>query len=141
MKKYLRYIPQTLQDDFIDNRVVPFIGAGFSRNAILPEGVTMPDWNGLGEKMAKYLPDYSYSTAIDALSLFESKFSRTKMVEILAKELYVHQIKPGDAHRTFCDLHFDTICTTNFDFLIGAFDESYFYYKRNYRHYRKIFQT
>ena len=28
----------TLQEDFIDNRVIPFVGAGFSKNAIAPEG-------------------------------------------------------------------------------------------------------
>lgn len=36
--KYLKYIPKTLQEDFIDNRVIPFVGAGFSKNAIAPEG-------------------------------------------------------------------------------------------------------
>lgn len=33
-KKYLKYIPKTLQEDFIDNRVISFIGAGFSKNAV-----------------------------------------------------------------------------------------------------------
>lgn len=55
---------------------------------------------------------------IDALSLFETQFSRTKLVELLARELYVNNLKPGKTHRTFCDLYFDTICTTNFEFLI-----------------------
>lgn len=36
----------------------------------------------------------------------------------MARELYVNDLKPGKTHRTFCDLYFDTICTTNFDFLI-----------------------
>lgn len=33
MDKLLKYIPKTLQEDFVDNKVVPFIGAGFSKNA------------------------------------------------------------------------------------------------------------
>ena len=34
--KYLKYIPRTLQEDFIDNRVLPFVGAGFSK-MLLPQ--------------------------------------------------------------------------------------------------------
>lgn len=116
--KYLKYIPKTLQEDFIDNRVIPFVGAGFSKNAIAPEGASILDWEGLGKKVATYIPNYTYTNAIDALSLFESEFSRTKLIELLARELYVNDLKPGKTHRTFCDLYFDTICTTNFDFLI-----------------------
>lgn len=117
-RKYLKYIPLTLQEDFINNRVIPFVGAGFSKNAIASEGKNILDWEGLGEKIATYIPNYTYTNAIDALSLFESEFSRTKLIEFLAKELYVNQLKPGKTHRTFCELYFDTICTTNFDFLI-----------------------
>ena len=117
-KKYLKYIPKTLQEDFIDNRVIPFVGAGFSKNAIAPEGTNILDWEGLGKKVATYIPNYTYTNAIDALSLFESEFSRIKLIELLARELHVNQLKPGKTHQTFCDLYFDTICTTNFDFLI-----------------------
>lgn len=117
-EKYLKYIPKTLQEDFIDNRVIPFVGAGFSKNAIAPDGASILDWEGLGKKVSTYIPNYAYTNAIDALSLFESEFSRTKLIELLARELYVNQLKPGKTHQTFCDLYFDTICTTNFDFLI-----------------------
>lgn len=117
-KKYLKYIPKTLQEDFVDNRVIPFIGAGFSKNGIVPDGTSIPEWDELGKRIATYIPNYSFTNAIDALSLFESEYSRTKLIEILAKELKINQIKAGKTHRAFCDLYFDTICTTNFDFLI-----------------------
>lgn len=117
-KKYIKYIPKTLQEDFIDNRVIPFVGAGFSKNGILPSNQKMLDWDELGKSISTYISNYSYSNAIDALSLFESEFSRTKLIELLARELKVNQIKPGNAHRSLCDVYFDTICTTNFDFLI-----------------------
>lgn len=117
-KKYLKYIPKTLQEDFIDNRVIPFIGAGFSKNGLLPDEASMPDWEELGKNVSSYIPNYDYTNAIDALSLFESEFSRTKLIELLARELKINQLKPGNTHRSFCDLYFDTICTTNFDFLI-----------------------
>lgn len=117
-EKYLKYIPKTLQEDFVDNRVIPFIGAGFSKNGILLDKSSIPDWDGLGKQVATYISNYTYTNAVDALSLFESEFSRTKLIELLAKELKINQLKPGTAHRALCDLYFDTICTTNFDFLI-----------------------
>ena len=75
MMKYLKEIPKTLQEDFVENKVVPFVGAGFSKNAILPQGISIPDWNELGRQIAEYILDYEYTNAIDALSLFESQFS------------------------------------------------------------------
>lgn len=116
--KLLNYIPKTLQEDFVENRVVPFIGAGFSKNAISPTGTTILDWDGLGRAVASYIYNYDYTNAIDALSLFENEFSRTKLIEIIAKELKIYSLKPGNVHRAFCSLNFEAICTTNFDFLI-----------------------
>lgn len=115
---YIKYIPKTLQEDFVENRVVPFIGAGFSRNAIVPPKTSVPDWDGLGRVISSYIPNYTYTNPIDALSLFEAEYSRTKLIELIAKELHVFSIKPGKVHRAFCALNFESICTTNFDFLI-----------------------
>lgn len=114
----MKYIPKTLQEDFIENRVVPFVGAGFSKNAVVPVGIKILDWDGLGRAIAKYIPNYNYNNAIEALSLFETEFSRTKLIEIMAKELKIYYMKPGKVHRSFCALNFEYICTTNFDFLI-----------------------
>ena len=115
---YLDYIPKTLQQDFIDNRVIPFVGSGFSKNAIVPKGVDVLDWEGLGRAVANYIPNFAYTNAIDALSVFEAMYSRTKLIEVIARELNVKKLKPGDAHKAFCDLNFNEICTTNFDSLI-----------------------
>lgn len=116
--QYIGYIPETLQEDFIENRVIPIVGAGFSKNAILPAGRSMPDWNELGLKISGYLPGHKYHNALRALSLYEDKYSRVNLVELLAKELYINEIAPGETHRAFCDIAFDVIVTTNFDFLI-----------------------
>ncbi len=118
MGKYLKYIPKTLQEDFVENRVVPFIGAGFSKNATLPDGETILDWEGLGRVVATYIPNYNYTNAIDSLSLFETEYSRAKLIELIAKELKVFSLKPGKAHKALCALNFESICTTNFDFLL-----------------------
>ena len=118
MNNYINYVPKTLQEDFINNKVVPLVGAGFSKNADIPKGVNMPDWNQLGKKIAEYIDGYEYVNAIDALSLFESEYSRVKLIEVMARELNINKIKPSDTYRAFCDVFFEIICTTNFDFLI-----------------------
>ena len=118
MTQYLQYIPKTLQEDFINNNVIPIVGAGFSKNAIIPPNVTMPDWNQLGQHVASYIMDYEYTNALDALSIFENEYSRIKLIELLAKELHIHEIQPSPTYMAFCDIFYDTICTTNFDFLL-----------------------
>ena len=116
---YIPYIPKPLLNDFINNRVVPFVGAGFSKNADIPSGVSMPDWNELGEMAASEISEYDYDNSpIDALSYYESLYSRTKLIEFLMKSLHVGAIRPGDTYLEFCKLFTGTICTTNFDFLL-----------------------
>lgn len=114
----LQFIPKPLQEDFINNRVVPLIGAGFSKNGIISSGENIPDWSELGRAIAQYIPNYTYTNALDAISLFESEFSRGKLIETLAKETKVNLIQPGTAHQALAKILFETICTTNFDFLI-----------------------
>lgn len=71
---YLQSIPKPLLNDFVTGRVIPFIGAGFSKNADIPMGLTMPDWNELGKLAADEIPGYDYdNNAIDALSLLGTR--------------------------------------------------------------------
>lgn len=117
--KYIPYIPKPLLNDFIKNRVVPFVGAGFSKNAEIPKGLSMPNWNELGELAANEITDYDYDkNPIDALSYYESLYSRTKLVEFLMDILHVGEIRPGETYIEFCKLFTGTICTTNYDFLL-----------------------
>lgn len=118
MRKYINELPKTLLDDFVNNRVVPIVGAGFSKNAYAPNEKTMPDWEQLGRQVGEYIPGYVYTNALDAISLFESQFSKVKLIELLSELLNVNELKPSTTHHAFCDLFVDTICTTNFDFLI-----------------------
>jgi len=121
---YIDYLPNSLLEDIINNRCIPFIGAGFSKNA--SSNKTIPDWNELGRKVAGYFRDYQYENAIETLSHYENEYSRANLIEILAKELNINEISPGDCHLSFCKLYFDLICTTNFDYLLEtAFSELY----------------
>lgn len=116
---YLSSIPKPLLNDFITGRVIPFVGAGFSKNADRPMGLSMPDWNELGKLAANEIPEYDYdNNAIDALSYYEDLYSRAKLVELLMKELHFGEIQPGATYKAFCDLFTGTICTTNFDSLL-----------------------
>lgn len=117
--KYISAIPKPLLKDFINNRVIPLVGAGFSKNADIPKGLLMPDWNELGKIVATEIADYEYSNdAIDALSYYEELYSRPKLVELLLRELHFGKIQPGATYKAFCELFTGTICTTNFDSLL-----------------------
>lgn len=117
--KYLSSIPRPLLNDFVNNRVIPFVGAGFSKNADIPAGLSMPDWNEIGKLVAAEITGYDYdNNAIDALSYYEDLYSRTKLVEFLMKELHFGKIQPGSTYKAFCELFTGIICTTNFDSLL-----------------------
>lgn len=119
MKKYWQYIPKVLQEDFIKQRVAPLVGAGFSKNAELPSGMTMPDWNELGRKVALHMGKSEYANAVSAFTDYQRNASRSRLIDLLIRELHVFEVKPGSAHKAFCRLfHGTTIYTTNFDFLL-----------------------
>lgn len=111
-------LPKPLLKDIVDNRCIPFIGAGFSLNANSTDGAKLPDWNGLGKKAAAYLSACEDIGPIEAFSQYEEQYSRADLVEMIARELHINSVFPGEAHLRFCRLHFDLVCTTNFDFLL-----------------------
>ena len=117
-KKHLTVFPKPLLDDLVQGRLVPIVGAGLSRNAVTPAGIVMPIWDDLGKALAAEMPDYSYSAALDAISAYAHEYSRTKLVERLSELLLIDRAHPGKAHRAFCSIPFDVVCTTNFDFLL-----------------------
>ncbi len=116
---YLSKVPKALLDDVVEGHVVPIVGAGFSKNAIIPDGLTMADWNELGKVVAEQIPGYEYeNNPIDTFSYFEYEFGRTNLVGLLRKSLHVDDVHPGETHRLLCELFSGTICTTNYDFLL-----------------------
>lgn len=118
MKTILDNIPKPLLDDIVSGNCIPIIGAGFSKNAIISSGKTIPNWDEMGEEIARLIPNYTYSNPIDAISTYCYEFSRVKLIEELIKILNVDSVQPGLPHKAFCELPFDIVCTTNFDFLI-----------------------
>ncbi len=118
MAEYLAHFPVPFLEDMVQGRCLPFVGAGFSLNARIPPGKKMLDWVGLGKKVAATLPEYQYTTPLEALSAYAHEFSRVKLVEFLASSLLVTAIQPAKPHEQFCRLPFERVVTTNFDFLL-----------------------
>ena len=116
--KYLKHFPKPLLDDLVAGRWLPIVGAGLSRNAALPSRRSVPLWNELGKSLAEDMQDYGYVNPIDAISAYEHEFGRPKLIEKLSDLLSIGEAQPGDTHRAFCNVQFDIVCTTNFDFLL-----------------------
>lgn len=116
--KYIAHFPKPLLDDLVNGRWLPVIGAGMSLNAALPPPAKMPLWGELGKQFADELVDYSATGVLDAISAYEHEFGRARLIERLAEMLHLDKAQPGQAHKEFCSLPFDIVCTTNFDFLL-----------------------
>jgi len=116
--KYISCFPKPLLADLIEGHWLPVVGAGLSRNAIVPVGKAMPLWEDMGRTLADEMSDYPYSGPLDAISAYSHEYSRTRLIERLSALLLIGQARPSEVHRAFCLIPFDIVCTTNFDFLL-----------------------
>ena len=116
----LEQIPEPLLDDIQSGRCLPFVGAGFSLNARLPQGDVMPDWPGLTEHLALRGQIKGELDGPAVASQYEKKFGRVQLIEAIRSALHADTAEPGEAHAAFAQLAFDTIYTTNFDLLLEA---------------------
>ncbi len=124
MANYLKYFPKPFLEDLVGNKCFPIIGAGFSKNAVIPNGKTMPDWFQLGKMFTEELVDYQYVNTLDSISSYAHEYSRVKLVEKLHEYLLVDSVTPGVAHKKFAELQFNIVVTTNFEFLLEKSYES-----------------
>jgi hypothetical protein len=116
--KYLPSFPKPVLDDLVTGKWLPVVGAGMSMNAVLPKGKKMPLWKELGDGLASQLQDFTSAGVLDAISAYEHEFGRARLVKRLIEILHIQDSRPGMAHREFCSIPFDLVCTTNFDFLL-----------------------
>jgi hypothetical protein len=89
-----------------------------SLNAITPPGKKMPLWTEMANALAEELADFSPTSTLDAISAFQHEFGRARLIERLSDLLLIREAQPGNAHKEFCTIPFDIVCTTNFDFLL-----------------------
>lgn len=118
MSKYLQHFPKPLLDDLVNGRWLPIVGAGLSFNATVPDGKSVPMWGELGKQLEADLDDFASTGPVDAISAFEHEFGRPRLIERLSEILLLREATPGEAHKQFCSIPFDLVCTTNFDFLL-----------------------
>jgi len=111
-------LPSPLIQDLLRGRWLPVIGAGYSQNAHLPAGESIPDWGGLGKALAAELTDFHPRDAVDAISAYQEEYGRTRLVERIGELLLIDDAKPGRPHEALCRAGFDLVLTTNFDFLL-----------------------
>ena len=111
-------IPKPLLDDITIGKCLPFIGAGFSLNCRTPAGLKMPDWRGLAEIWANEADIGPKLPPLQIASLYEQRFGRVQLIESIRRALHVDEIEPGEVHRNFASISFETVYTTNFDLLL-----------------------
>lgn len=110
-------VPRPLIDEIAEGRCLPFIGAGFSANARLPGGETMPTWAGLTKALAD-TGSIDDGEGPDVAEEYERHFGRVGLIDAVRRSLHSDTARPGRAHSAFAQLPFDTVYTTNFDLLL-----------------------
>jgi hypothetical protein len=116
--KYLPHFPKPVLDDLVTGKWLPVIGAGMSLNAVVPAGKKMPLWGAMSKELSDELSDFTATSVLDGISAYEHEFGRARLIERLSEILHVGDAQPGNAHKGFCTIPFDIVCTTNFDFLL-----------------------
>lgn len=121
-RNLIKHLPVPLLDDLVEGRWLPIVGAGMSRNALLPgrpEG--LPDWAGLAKAVAADLPpEYGKGTPLETLSAYEHAFGRARLIERVMRALHVREAYLGEVHKAFCKIPFETVVTTNVEQLLEA---------------------
>ena len=117
-------IPEPLLQELVQGRWLPLVGAGFSRNGLVPTGAAPLAWSDLGSAIAAMVPGLGVTVgALEALSAYEHQFGRVELVDKTSQLIRAHDAVPGRAHLAFAQLGFTNVITTNFDFLLErAFD-------------------
>lgn len=118
MDERLAQVPAPLLRQLVDGRWLPIVGAGFSRNAWVPSGDSLPDWKGLGSLLGKDIPELEYDGPLDAASAYQQAFGRPALIERVSSLLRIHDARPSAVHLAFARLGFEDVVTTNFDMLL-----------------------
>jgi hypothetical protein len=72
----------------------------------------MPLWGDLGKQLGADIADFTTNGPLDAISAYEHEFGRARLIERLSEILLIREAQPGEAHREFCTIPFDIVCTT-----------------------------
>ena len=123
MAEFELSLPPFLKSQLLAGRVIPFLGAGISRNAGLP------DWQGLLERLVDWstvngIPINSPDVlkAIKAQEFepaaHELEILGDRLIEALTQILTANSAQPTKVHRIIASVIWPAIITTNFDSLL-----------------------
>lgn len=111
-----------LVSELSNNLCVPFIGAGFSKNAISTQKKNIPLWSDLIDTMCKKLNFVNSKLTTndyqDIAEKFEERFTRLKLIELCMEQIQDLEYEPGYVHYLLSTLGFKRIITTNYDSII-----------------------
>lgn len=102
---------ETLLQALKENRLVPFIGSGFSKEC------GFPDWEKLAEPIAKEL-NYSLSSDTDyslVFQYYQDKYGNRNKLNALLKDTFSAASKDLENHNLMAALPVTEIWTTNYD--------------------------
>lgn len=101
------------------------VGAGFSKNAEMSEGVKMKDWGELCEEFHKELygvkpgdHDFKLKSALRLAQQLESAKGRNALDELIKSSLPNDSVAPGYLHKLLVKLPWRDVFTTNYDTLL-----------------------
>lgn len=121
MKMMLDYLKRYLDE----GKASAFVGAGFSRNATMPETAEMKDWNMLGMEFYQRLygrkpssSDAMFLSPIHLASEVEASFGRNELDNLIIQSLPDDIIVPSKLHKNLLDLNWHDVFTTNYDTLL-----------------------
>lgn len=78
----------------------------------------MPDWSELAFALADHVETDPKASPPEIAQRYEQRFGRVQLIEAIREALHPEKARPGKAHRTFAQLPFDTVYTTNFDLIL-----------------------
>lgn len=107
-----------------EGRAAAFVGAGFSKNARMPEAAEMKDWNALGIDFYTRLygdpgaKGLWFQNPINLATQVEASFGRHELDEMIQQSLPDDVIVHGKLHVDLLNLGWHDIFTTNYDTLL-----------------------
>jgi hypothetical protein len=107
-----------------EGKAAALIGAGFSKNARMPEAAEMKDWNALGIEFYKRLygdpktGDLLFQNPINLATQVEASFGRHELDNMIQQSLPDDVIVPSQLHVDLLNLGWHDLFTTNYDTLL-----------------------
>lgn len=107
-----------------EGKAAALVGAGFSKNARMPEAAEMKDWNALGIEFYKRLygepktGDLLFQNPISLATQVEASFGRHELDNMIQQSLPDDVIVPSQLHVDLLNLGWHDLFTTNYDTLL-----------------------